>query len=419
MNDKLPTKRVLLTPASLIKTRRQKWFWEPFTGHGVIPLGTATIVAGKGGEGKTTFMLHLAALASRGQLPGDLHGQKMATIVIGPEDDWDTVMVPRLKAAGADLDRIYQIEVESTLDEFTSRRSLKFPLDVDMIEQAIGETGAKVLVVDPAPSLMHGDMNKVQDVRQSYEPLIALAQRREIALILINHFNKGGGSVSGGLSGSHAWRDLTRSYLAFATDEESGERVFSQDKNNYGESKGSYKFTLESVEVSTDDGETASVARVNFLGETDQTVGDSISRANGDDEDLDDRNVAQSFVIDFIKQNEVWEAKAGDVLKAGRAAGFNDNELKNARKRSKSPRIASVKSDFGAGWVWRIETHDEPEGVTKVSKVSRSQGMTPSTPWGQKVTPSPNDNPAICPLHSTEDITECYTCTEIREGKTA
>ncbi|MGR6899770.1 AAA family ATPase [Glutamicibacter sp. BSL13] len=415
MSDKLPTKRVLLTPASQIQTRRQKWFWEPFTGQGVIPLGTATIVAGKGGEGKTTFMLHLAALASRGQLPGDLHGQKMATIVIGPEDDWDTVMVPRLKAAGADLDRIYQIEVESTLDEYTSRRSLKFPLDVDVIEEAVMETGAKVLVVDPAPSLMHGDMNKVQDVRQSYEPLIALAQRLEMALILINHFNKGGGTVSGGLSGSHAWRDLTRSYLAFATDEESGERIFSQDKNNYGETKGSYKFVLESVDVTTDDGETASVAKVNFLGETDQTVSDLISRTDGDEGEHEDRNAAQGFILDYIKQNDAWEAKAGDVLKAGKAAGFSDNELKNARKRSKNPRILSAKSDFGAGWVWRLEPTETTEGVTKVSKVSRSQIMTPSTPWGEKVTPSTEE----CPIHGVDIFGDCFTCTTIREGKTA
>ena len=32
-------KRLLLTPASMIKPRRQKWLWAP-GGDGVIPLGT-------------------------------------------------------------------------------------------------------------------------------------------------------------------------------------------------------------------------------------------------------------------------------------------------------------------------------------------------------------------------------------------
>lgn len=427
MTEPITTKRVLLTPASQIKTRRQKWFWEPFTGHGVIPLGTATIAAGKGGEGKTTFMLHLAALGSRGLLPGDLHGKKIATIIIGPEDDWDTVMVPRLKAAGADLNRIYKIDVETAIDDHVAQtRSIKFPLDVDMIEEAMAEIGAKLLIVDPAPSLMQGDMNKVQDVRSSYEPLIALAQRHEIALVLINHFGKGGGSVSAKLSGSHAWRDLTRSYLAFATDEESGERIFSQDKNNYGESKGSYKFALESMDVTTDDGETASVARVNFLGETDQTVGDIINREVGaDPEEQDDRNAAQAFLVDLLKGKEEWEAPARDCLKAGHAAGFSENEIKNARKRCKSPRIHSEKSAFGAGWVWRADFSEgvtrNPEGVEGVITEHMTPSLTPSEEVTQgvmqiEVTPSTPSTPSSgCRLHNPP-MNGCYTCDQIKEG---
>lgn len=430
MTEPVTTKRVLLTPASQIKTRRQKWFWEPYKGQGVIPLGTATIAAGKGGEGKTTFMLDLAARGSRGELHGDLYGQKMATIIIGPEDDWDTVMVPRLKAAGADLDRVYKIDVETAIDDHVAQtRSIKFPLDVDMIEEAMQETGAKLLIVDPAPSLMQGDMNKVQDVRQSYEPLIALAQRHEIALVLINHFGKGGGSVSAKLSGSHAWRDLTRSYLAFATDEESGDRIFSQDKNNYAESKGSYKFALESVDVTTDDGETASVARVNFLGETDQTVGEIINRESaGDPDDQDDRNAAQAFLVDLLRDREACEAPARECLKAGHAAGFSENEIKNARKRCKNPRIHSEKSAFGSGWVWRAEFSEgvtqNPEGVQGVTAEHMTPSVTPSQEVTQgvmqiEVTPSTPSTPSSgCSLHNPP-LTGCYTCDQNNERTAA
>lgn len=430
MSETITTKRVLLTPASQIKTRRQKWFWEPFNGHGVIPLGTATIAAGKGGEGKTTFMLDLAAMGSRGELPGDLRGQKIVTVIIGPEDDWDTVMVPRLKAAGADLDRIYKIDVETAIDDHVAQtRSIKFPLDVDMIEEAVNEVGAKLLIVDPAPSIMQGDMNKVQDVRSSYEPLIALAQKYEIALVLINHFNKGGGSVSNGMSGSHAWRDLTRSYLAFATNEETGERIFSQDKNNYGDSKGSYKFLLESVDVRTDDGETSSVARVNFLGETDQTVGELINRESGDQEEQDDRNAAQAFLIDLLKSREAWEAPARECLKAGHAAGFSENEIKNARKRCKNPKILSEKSSFGTGWVWRADftegVTENSEGVEGVKESHMTPWVTPSEEVIQgvipiEVTPSTPSTPSpipssVCPLHPSPRA-GCFTCDQIKEG---
>ncbi|GAA1350222.1 hypothetical protein GCM10009636_08530 [Arthrobacter koreensis] len=308
-------------------------------------------------------------------------------IIIGPEDDWETVMIPRLTAAGADLDRIFKIEVQTTFDEYTRQRSLRFPLDMDSIREAQHETGAKLIILDPAPSLMHGDMNKVQDVREAYEPLMALAQQCEVAMVLINHFGKGAGSVSAKLSGSHAWRDLTRSYLAFASDPDTGERVFSQDKNNYAESKGSYKFLLESVDVETDDGDTTNVARVNFLGETDTNVSDLINREPGGEDEQDDRNAAQAFVSDFIRDREGWEAPAAEVLKAGKAAGFTDNEIKHARRRCRNPRIASVKSSFGSGWVWQME----PEGATQQLEGAEGAKVPHAESLGTLVAPSTED----------------------------
>ncbi|WP_442867675.1 AAA family ATPase [Citricoccus sp. NR2] len=403
-----------MTRASTIRPRRQRWFWKP-EGHGVIPLGTGTIAAGVGGEGKSTFMLDLAAQLTRGELPGDLHGTAHPVIIFGPEDDWATVMVPRLMGAGANLEQVFQVQAEVYMDHGRQEQELRFPLNVDLLEQAVNASGAKMVIIDPAPSLMDGDMNKVQDVRKSYGPLMALAQEQDVAMILINHFSKGSGNVGSKLSGSHAWRDLTRSYLAFASDEDSGDRVLSQDKNNYGTGLGSWRFTLDSVDVATEGG-TTSVGKVRFLGQSDVTVGDIINRGSDDhDGDDEDRNAAQAFVLDYIRENsDVQEVKAADVLKAGRAAGFSDNEVKNARKRCKNPRIASVKSSFGSGWVWQVQIEEPDEGVTKVSKVSPSQDMTPSTPSRGEVTPS-----ALIPCHrhgTSYKVTNCSTCLELAKA---
>ncbi|WP_272026946.1 AAA family ATPase [Kocuria rosea] len=360
--DNEAQKRLIVTPASRIRPRRQKWLWAP-GGAGVIPLGTGTICAGKGGEGKSTFMLDIAGQLTRGELPGDLHGTPGSVIIMGPEDDWDTIMVPRLIAAGADLDHVYSVAVETITDTLTQQRELRFPLDTTELEQAVEETGARLVIIDPAPALMSGDMNKVQDVRNAYGPLMALAQRRELSMTLINHFGKGAGTVTNKLSGSHAWRDVTRSYLAFAADEESGERIVTQDKNNYGTGTGSYKFTLESMDVATDDGPT-SVGRVRFLGESDVTVAELISREHRDADDEDDRNAAQAFLLDYLRSQPGHEGNAGDALKAGTAVGFSRDEMKKARSRCRDPRILSEKSrDFNGGWVWRVEEEGATEGA--------------------------------------------------------
>lgn len=384
------SQRVLLTPASMIRTRRQKWLWAPRKGCGVIPLGTGTIAAGKGGEGKTTFVLDLVAQLTRGELHGDLYGVKGTAIIIGPEDDWDTVMVPRLTAASADLDRVFKIEMETSFDELTRQRSLKFPMDIDSIDEAVREIGAKIIVIDPAPSLMHGDMNKVQDVRSAYEPLMALAQKHEVAMILINHFGKGGGNVSSKLSGSHAWRDLTRSYLAFATDEETGERIFSQDKNNYAESKGSYKFALESVDVATDDGAITSVARVNFLGETDTTVSDLINRGiDGPEDNGDDRNAAQKFIAEYLMESG-GECLANEIEQVATRAGFTVQALRKARMRMVDPMVKSRRIGFGKGskFIWSFAIDSSIESTNPYAPKNGINGIygesmeeQPSTGW--------------------------------------
>ncbi|MCM3687691.1 AAA family ATPase [Kocuria rosea] len=348
------TERLLLTPASMITPRRQKWFWAPGDA-GVIPLGTGTICAGKGGEGKTTFMLDLAAQLTRGELPGDLYGTRGTVIILGPEDDWDSIMVPRLLAAGADLDHVYAIEVETVTDTLAMRRELRFPLDSVQLEIAMSETGARLVLVDPAPALMYGDMNKVQDVRAAYGPLMALAQKYQAAMVLINHFGKAAGSVSNRLSGSHAWRDVTRSYLAFATDEQSGERILSQDKNNYGTGSGSYRFALESVDVPTSDGPT-SVARVRFLGESEVTVAELLHREGHREDAGDDRDIYERFIIEYLSE-EGGTAPAAEVQKAAAAAGFNVKTLQRRRKEMKNPEVTTGRSGYGKGakYVWAIK----------------------------------------------------------------
>lgn len=351
-----------ITYAHQIKPHRQRWLWAP-EGQGVIPLGTGTIAAGAGGEGKSTFMLHVAAQLTRGTLPGDLNGQAHPVIVFGPEDDWPTVMVPRLIAAGADLERVAQVQAATVTEFHTAERELKFPLDLTLLREAVDQTGARMVIVDPAPSLMEGDMNRVQEVRRAYEPLMSLAQDKDLAIVLINHFGKGAGNVGAKLSGSHAWRDLTRSYLAFATDPETDERILTQDKNNYGTGRGSWKFALESKDVDTEDGP-ANVGAVRFLGASELTVGDLINRDPGEPgETADDRNELDTWLIEVLTEAGGSMA-VRDLKAAARDAGYEFKTLQNRRSKIANPRVTSGRNGFGKGSVpfWQIEeTPIDPE----------------------------------------------------------
>lgn len=352
-------RQLLLTPAAMIRTRRQRWLWKDR-----IPLGTATIFAGRGGEGKSTFALHIAAQAIRGALTGDLHGMGTNILIISHEDDWGTVMNPRLKAANADLNSVYRLSIQWREDDITGEVVPALPMDLGLIRQAVEETAARVIIFDPITSAIGGDLYKVADVRRALDPLAQLAQELDIAVIAIMHLTKGGGNASDKLSGSHGFRDVVRSVLLFATDDETDRRIVSVDKSNYSQERGaSFAFNLVSTVVPTDDGEHTEVARVEFLGDSDISVSDIINRVHGEDGEQDDRNAAQSFLVDYLKSREAHEANAGDVIKAGRAAGFSEMDMKNARRRCRSPRVASRKSGFGSGWVWALEFEDVTQGA--------------------------------------------------------
>ncbi len=53
-----------ITKASEVKVREIEWLWYPY-----IPFGKITVVQGDAGDGKSTFVLNLAAMLRRGQLP--------------------------------------------------------------------------------------------------------------------------------------------------------------------------------------------------------------------------------------------------------------------------------------------------------------------------------------------------------------
>ena len=84
-----------------------EWLWYPY-----IPFGKLTIIHGDPGEGKTTLILQLAALLSRGdKLPcDDTEREPISIIYQTAEDGLGDTIKPRLLSGNADCTRIKVIE---------------------------------------------------------------------------------------------------------------------------------------------------------------------------------------------------------------------------------------------------------------------------------------------------------------------
>ena len=212
-----------LIKLSEIQSQEVSWLWFPF-----IPYGKLTIIQGDPGDGKTTFILNIAAKLSKGEgIDSDMNlTEPLNVIYQSAEDGLADTVKPRLEQAGADCERI------SVIDEKIKSLSM---ID-ERLEQAVIRTGAKLLILDPIQAYLGGgmDMNRANEARDMTKRLAALAEKYQCAIVLVGHMNKAAGNKAAyrGM-GSIDFFAVARSVLLVGRIEgEENARAVVQIKNN-------------------------------------------------------------------------------------------------------------------------------------------------------------------------------------------
>jgi hypothetical protein len=231
--------------ASDLRVRAVQWLWQ-----GRVPLGALTVLAGEPGLGKSLLSILLAARLSRSEL-----GDGGAALFLTAEDSREHTVLPRLLAAGADLQRVFFPPMAR--DGF--ERLIRLPDDIGCLSELVRQTGAKLLVVDPLVAHLPTQVNTWQDqsVRGALAPLAALAEEHQAAVLLIGHLNKGQGTDPlRRLGGSIGLPAAARSVLLLARDPDDPQgnggnrRVLAHVKSNLGQLARSVAFAVEETSVS-------------------------------------------------------------------------------------------------------------------------------------------------------------------------
>ncbi len=218
-----------LIKMSEIQSQEISWLWYPF-----IPYGKLTIVQGDPGDGKTTFVLNIAAKLSKGEgLDSEMKlTEPLNVIYQSAEDGLADTIKPRLEQAGADCEKI------SVIDEKIKSLSM---ID-ERLEEAVIRTGAKLLILDPIQAYLGGGMDNEQiqqvglanEARDMTKRLAALAEKYQCAIVLVGHMNKAAGNKAAyrGM-GSIDFFAVARSVLLVGRVEgEENTRAVVQIKNN-------------------------------------------------------------------------------------------------------------------------------------------------------------------------------------------
>ncbi|MEV4739950.1 AAA family ATPase [Streptomyces sp. NPDC049555] len=358
-----------LTPASAIEPQPVVWAWED-EGAGRVPAGALTLAAGREGTGKSSFGIWMAAQVTRGTLPGAFHGTPRNVVYVAVEDSWSQTLVPRLMAAGADLDRVFR--VDAVLTETGEETTLSLPSDNTLFEKALVENDVALVVLDPLMSTMGQgiDTHKERETRRALDPLARMADRTGAVMLGIAHFSKGSGTDAASLiTGSGAFKNVARAILGFARDDQDDSRVMTQAKNSLGRADlPSRDYGIEDTLIDTPHG-TAHVGRF-VLGDTSERSVADILAAPLDTEEAGERTEATQWLLSFLADNG-GEAARADVMKAAKALSYSESTIKRAR--SKARVKATQRKGFGGGTVWL-----HPDNTQ--SGHSQSSGSTPSNP---------------------------------------
>lgn len=400
----LDTGALLIRPAD-IQIVPVEWVWP---GH--IPRGALSIIDGDPGDGKSVMTIDLAARWSTGApLPdGAPNPGPMDVVLVSAEDD-PMVIATRLRAAGADLDRIRMLAGIRTAEG--DERPFDLSTDLALLEDVLRTTKAGVVVLDPLMAFMGQDVDTYKDhhVRRQLHPYIELAREYGTALLVVRHLTKGGSKAIYKGGGSIAFVGAARSAFLVAREAENQEvRVLANIKLNLAPTPKALRYRIR---VST----AYDAPVVEWLGTTDSSAQDLL--------DHDPREASVMVEAMFFLRDYLTEAGPSswlDILKSGRAAGMGGSEATLRRAREELGLVHrrtgfgdSSRVTWGLPTDWKPDVQPDQPGLSDSPETTDGNGEIPasSSPVSGALSCS-SDSHITQPGISDTDVTsdECDVC---------
>jgi len=341
--------------AADVTIRPVDWLWRPR-----IAIGKVTMFAGEPGLGKSQLVgAELAAIVTAGKRwplttdncePGDV-------LILSAEDDPEDTIVPRAKAAGADLKRlrIVRAVVTEDRDGIVRRRGVNLLDDLETIEKLlVCLERPRLIVVDPLSAyLSRGiDSHNNAEMRALLAPCSEMAARCRVALVCVSHLNKATGQrAMNRVIGSIAQVAAARAaYLIARESDDSPRRLMVPLKNNLGVDRGGYAFEIEPVQL--DGG--ISTSRVRWADSAVDVTADDLLAAETKPAGGTALDEACQFLATTLEHGEVAHKQ---LEQAAARAGIAWRTVERA---SKALDVHKRKErGKGGRWLWSLSAQDQ------------------------------------------------------------
>jgi len=324
-----------------------------------MPVGALAMDVGNPGLGKSTLACYRTAAVTSGRggwRPG-------AVLFVTAEDSIAATLVPRLKAAGADLDRVHFVEARTD----GQPDGIRLPDDVEALRELVEKHRAVYVVIDPLAAHLPAEINswRDQDVRRALAPLATLAEECACSVDVIAHLNKARGAdpiyrVAGSIGTVGAARSVV---LMTEWQEPEGEeeaedggdedtsalRVVTHLKCNVGPRQPAAIYELQPATITGEAGQEIETSRLVYRRRSSHQAADLLDPPKRSREGKGD--TARELLLDALGDGRQHDA--AEVKRAiAQAAGCSERTVKRI---ADGLRIeAATTSEFPPRTLWRL-----------------------------------------------------------------
>ena len=319
-----------LTSFQNIEKEEVTWLYDPY-----VPRGKLTLIAAYPGTGKTYLMCYMAACVSRGRSFFNIcpfNAEPENVIYLSAEDGAGDTLKKRLEECGADMSKVFTV-----LD-----RNADLNFDSQNIENLIKQSSPALMVFDPFQAYIGADtqLNAANETRQKLNNILELAEKYNVAIAIICHFNKNQkGDAITRILGSTDIVGACRSYMALGNvPGEEDIKYMSHEKSSLAR-----RGKTQLFEINPEEG------GIKSLGENNMSMDDYTAiRSKQRVGTAPAREAAKQFLI-----NQMPEGKraAKELFNLAEAAGIDITTLKRA---AQELGIAKKREGFQGASVWYL-----------------------------------------------------------------
>lgn len=359
--------------ASDVMERPVEWLWK-----GRLPVGCGMVLSGPVACNKSTAALAFAACVTTGSDWPDGAKNTMGpreVMICATEDDRETTIKPRLRAAGADCSKVIFFTNMFDTDSLGNPVSRPLQLEKDarsLYNMMVAHPDLLMVILDPLTGFYgQVDGNDNKKIRPMMENIAKVCRRTRTAIVMIIHENKKSDvSAVDKMLGSGAVSQVIRAGLRFSLDPKNkpNGRVMASIKQSMGKPSGGMRFEIKDKNLFSPKGELLEeICYIEWGEKHDMSADDAMDEARALKKEAQDglggvnpdskTGIAMKIFSDALAHGKRLHREVHALLDA---AGVKEETKKDAR------RALKVQSSKSAPWYWWLPGKEEEVSHTDV-----------------------------------------------------